>query len=71
MKRRYQPAMLLALALAGVVAAQAIEPAAKPIQSAHRTVVRLADHRKLDSCDCYHYLPPAKPDRVKALDATQ
>ena len=34
-------------------------------------LVRLSDGRKLDSYDCYHYLPPAKPDWVKALDALQ
>jgi len=143
MKRRYQFGMLLALALAAVVAAQASQPADKPAQSAHRPgpnglegwtldspvpgsgygdecfaftlviarhghiirrisgdpiiwrwifwadgrqvayetgpfhfsetcfLIRLSDGRKLDSYDCYHDLPPAKPDWVKALDATE
>jgi hypothetical protein len=34
-------------------------------------LIRLSDGRKLDSYDCYHNLPPAKPDWVKALDATE
>jgi hypothetical protein len=143
MKRRYQFGMLLALALAAVVAAQASQPADKPTQSAHRFgpdglegwtldsrvpgsgygderfaftlvvarhghiirrisggpiiwswifwadgrqvayeagyfhfnetcfLVRLSDGRKLDSYDCYNNLPPAKPDWVKALEATE
>ena len=32
-------------------------------------LIRLSDGRKLDSYDCYHDLPPVKPDWVKALDA--
>ncbi len=34
-------------------------------------LIRLSDGRKLDSYDCYHDLPPAKPHWVKALDATE
>ena len=34
-------------------------------------LVRLSDGRKLDSYDCYNDLPPAKPDWVKALEATE
>ena len=34
-------------------------------------LIRLSDGRKLDSYDCYNGLPPAKPDWVKALDATE
>lgn len=32
-------------------------------------LVRLSDGRYLDSYDCFHDLPPAKPNWVKALDA--
>ena len=143
MKSQYQLGMLLALALAAVVAAQASEPTDKPTQSAHRSgpdglegwtldapvpdsgygderfaftlvvarhghiirrisgqpiiwswifwadgrqvadetgpfhfssscfLIRLADGRKLESHDCYHDLPPAEPDWVKALDAAE
>jgi hypothetical protein len=34
-------------------------------------LIRLSDGHRLDSYDCYHYLPPAEPDWVKALDATK
>jgi hypothetical protein len=34
-------------------------------------LIRLSDGREIDSYDCYHDLPPAKPDWVKALDATE
>jgi hypothetical protein len=34
-------------------------------------LVRLSDGRKLDSYDCYHDLPPAKPAWVRALDASE
>ena|SRR5690242_18293450 len=34
-------------------------------------LIRLSDGRKLDSYDCYHNLPAAKPDWVKALDASE
>lgn len=34
-------------------------------------LIRLSDGHKLDSYDCYHYLPPAEPDWVKALEATE
>ena len=34
-------------------------------------LVRLSDGRKLDSYDCCHDLPLAKPDWVKALEATK
>lgn len=34
-------------------------------------LIRLSDGRKLDSYGCYHNLPRAKPDWVKALDATE
>lgn len=34
-------------------------------------LLRLSDGRKLDSYDCYHEVPLAKPDWVKALDAAE
>lgn len=34
-------------------------------------LVRLSDGRKLESYDCYHDQPPAKPDWVKALEAAK
>jgi len=34
-------------------------------------LVRLPDGHRLDSYDCYHDQPPAKPDWVKALEATE
>jgi hypothetical protein len=34
-------------------------------------LIRLSDGRKLNSYDCYNNLPPAKPDWVKALNATE
>ena len=34
-------------------------------------LIRLSDGRKLDSYDCYHDVPTAKPDWVKALEATE
>ena len=142
-KRGYQFGLLLAVALAGVVAAQEPQPADKPSQSAHRPgpgglegwtldwpvpdsgygderfaftlviaryghiiqrisgdpiiwrwtfwsddrqiayetgsfhfndtcfLIRLSDGRQLDSYDCYHDLPPAKPDWVRALETTE
>lgn len=141
MKPRHRFGMLLALALATIVAAQAAQPGDKPTPSAHRPgpnglegwtldssvpgsgygeerfaftlviahhgriirriagepiiwkwifwadgrqvayetgafhftdnchLIRLSDGRRLASYDCYHDLPPSKPDWVKALNA--
>lgn len=34
-------------------------------------LIRLSDGRQIDSYDCYHDLPQAKPDWVKALEAAE
>jgi len=34
-------------------------------------LIRLSDGRRLRRYDCYHDLPPAKPDWVRALDAAE